>query len=293
MNNKILEETELILNSKGQIYHLGVVPGEVAEKIILVGDPERVKMVSRHFDKFELKTSNREIFIHTGTYKNKRISVISTGMGPDNIDIIINELDALINIDFATRTEKKKKTSLDIIRVGTSGSLQENVEVGNFVVSTYGIGIDGLMNFYGFRNDICDLDIEEEFVKYTSWNKSLGHPYIVSGSEKLLKRFDKTFKKGFTITAAGFYGPQGRQIRLEPAFPKLIERYSKFSYYGERIVNFEMETSALYGLGKALGHETMTACLIIANRISKEFCKDYNKKMDELITKVLDNIIKR
>jgi uridine phosphorylase len=293
MNNKIFEESELIINKKGQIYHLGAAPGEIAEKIILVGDPDRVKIVSSHFDKIELKISNREITTHTGTYKDKRISVISTGMGPDNIDIVINELDALFNIDFAKRTEKKKKTSLDIIRVGTSGSLQEEVEVGSFVVSTYGLGIDGLLNFYGIRNEVCDLDFEEEFIKHTSWHKSLGQPYVVSGSEKLLKKFDKTFTKGITITAAGFYAPQGRHLRLEPAFPKLIEKYRKFRYYGEKILNFEMETSALYGLGKALGHNTLTACLIVANRVSKEFCKDYNKKMDELIIKVLNNIIKR
>lgn len=293
MNNKILDESELILNNKGKIYHLAAAPGEIAENIILVGDPDRVKIISGHFDNIEIKIANREINSHTGTYNKKRISVISTGMGPDNIDIVMNELDALFNIDFATRTEKQKKTSLNIVRVGTSGALQRDIPVESTVVSTYGLGIDGLLNFYADRNNVCELDIEEEFIKYMPWNKNLGLPYFVKCSEKLNRKFDDSFIRGITITAAGFYGPQGRQLRLKTAYPKMLEKYTTFSYYGEKITNFEMETSALYGLGKALGHNTLTACLIVANRVTKEFSKNYHKPMENLIQKVLDNITRK
>lgn len=293
MNNKILDESELILNNKGKIYHLAAAPGEIAENIILVGDPNRVKIISGHFDNIEIKIANREINSHTGTYNKKRISVISTGMGPDNIDIVMNELDALFNIDFATRTEKQKKTSLNIVRVGTSGALQRDIPVESTVVSTYGLGIDGLLNFYADRNNVCELDIEEEFIKYMPWNKNLGLPYFVKCSEKLNRKFDDSFIRGITITAAGFYGPQGRQLRLKTAYPKMLEKYTTFSYYGEKITNFEMETSALYGLGKALGHNTLTACLIVANRVTKEFSKNYHKPMENLIQKVLDNITRK
>ena len=292
MNNKKYEESELILTSKGKIYHLAASQEEVAENIILVGDPNRVKKISKYFDKIEHKISNREIVTHTGLYNNKRLSVISTGMGPDNIDIVINELDALFNIDFSTREDKKKKTSLNLIRVGTSGALQENIPVESYILSTHGLGIDGLLNFYACRNNICEQDFEEAFIKHTSWDVRLGHPYIVHCSEKLIRKFDKQFLRGITITAAGFYGPQGRQLRLKAAFPDLIDKYSSFTYKGENITNFEMETSALYGLGKALGHSTLTACLIIANRITKKFCKDYHKPMEKLILNVLDNITK-
>jgi uridine phosphorylase len=292
MNKEIFGESELILNNKGKIYHLAASYGEIAENIILVGDPNRVKEVSKYFDQIELKISNREIVTHTGSYNNKRLSVISTGMGPDNIDIVINELDALFNIDFSTRKEKNKKTSLNLIRVGTSGALQEDIPVESYILSTHGLGIDGLLNFYACRNNICEQDFEEAFIKHTSWNDRLGHPYIVPCSGKLIKKFDKQFLRGITITAAGFYGPQGRQLRLKAAFPDLIDKYGSFTYKNERITNFEMETSALYGLGKALDHNTLTACLIIANRITKKFCKNYHKPMEDLIQKVLDNITK-
>ena len=292
MNNKKFEESELILNSKGKIYHLSAAVGEIAENIILVGDPGRVKNISKYFDKIDTKLSNREIVTHTGIFNNKRLSVISTGMGPDNIDIVINELDALFNIDFKSRKEKKEKISLNIIRIGTSGALQKEIPVESFVLSTYGLGIDGLLNFYKCKEDICEKNFERDFIKHTSWSNDLSKPYLVSCSDKLKKKFGKEFIHGITITAAGFYGPQGRALRLKPAYPELIDTYSTFVYNNQKITNFEMETSALYGLSKALGHNALTVCLIIANRLTKKFCKDYHKPMEKLIVTALENLTK-
>jgi uridine phosphorylase len=283
-----IPESELIINSRGAIYHLDVRPEELANNVIVVGDPDRVKKVSAHFDKIEHKLQHREFITHTGYIGKTHLSVISTGIGPDNIDIVFNELDALANIDFDTRLIKDKLTKLNIIRFGTSGSLQADIPVDSFVASTHGLGLDNLLNFYKYEKTDADKGIINAFIEQTSMDTSITNPYAFSGSEMLLKKFGNEFHKGITVTCPGFFGPQGRVLRLGLASPGLVDKLTHFKYLDNRITNFEMETSAIYGLGKLMGHECMSVNAIIANRVVKEFSKDNNAVVEKLIKKALE-----
>lgn len=285
--NKIAE-TELILTPKNEIYHLHLSEEQLADDIIVVGDPSRVNQISKYFDTIELKVQNREFITHTGFFKGKRISVISTGIGTDNIDIVLNELDALANIDFQQREQKSKTKSLNIIRLGTSGAIQEDIEVDSFILSSHGIGLDGLAHFYS-TDHVIHHPLSNAFAKHCNWSEKLPFPYSVSASESLMTKFH-VFTKGITVTAPGFYAPQGRQLRLTPAIQNMHETLNSFRFEGNRIANFEMETSALYFLGKSLGHNTITICAIIGNRMTKTYSKDYKKTVENLITTVLEFI---
>ena len=287
---KKIAESELILNPDGSIYHLKLRPEHISENIIVVGDQGRVETISKHFSNIECKIQNREFLTHTGTYNGKRITALSTGIGTDNIDIVLNELDALVNIDLQKREIKDKKTSLNIVRLGTSGALQGDIPVDNYVMSEYGLGFDGLLNFYQTDKKIFTDDITEAFIKHTEWDSKLARPYTIKASEMLMTKLGKGFFKGITATASGFYGPQGRQLRIIPADPLLNEKMETFNFNGNRITNFEMETSALYGLGTILGHNTVTVCAIIANRVSKQFSKNYHPTVEKLIQTILDRI---
>jgi uridine phosphorylase len=287
---KKIAESELILNPDGSVYHLNLRPENISENIIVVGDQGRVETISKHFTNIECKIQNREFLTHTGTYNGKRITALSTGIGTDNIDIVVNELDALVNIDLEKREIKDKKSSLNIVRLGTSGALQGDIPVDNFVMSEYGLGFDGLLNFYQVDPKIYVDDITEAFMKHTAWDSKLARPYTIKASEFLMKKLGEGFFKGITATASGFYGPQGRQLRIAPADPLLNDKMETFNFKGHRITNFEMETSALYGLGAILGHNTLTICAVIANRVSKQFSKDYHPAVEKLIQLVLDRI---
>ncbi len=282
--------SELILNPDGSVFHLQLLPEQIAQNIIVVGDQGRVETVSNHFDSIEFKVSNREFTTHTGLFKGKRITVLSTGIGTDNIDIVLNELDALVNIDLKTRTIKDKKSSLNIVRIGTSGALQLDVPVDSFVASSHGMGLDGLLNYYAGMSDCDEPAIAESFMHHAGWLKGLPYPYVVKASEKLLNQLAFDLTKGITATAPGFYGPQGRELRLKPALPDLNEKLGSFRFENNRITNFEMETSALYGLGKLLGHECCTICAIIANRVAKEYSKDYKLTIEKLVLLVLERL---
>ncbi|MCW3111987.1 MAG: phosphorylase [Segetibacter sp.] len=286
-----IAESELIINSRGAIYHLDVRPEELAATVITVGDPDRVKEVSKHFDYIEYKSQHREFVTHTGTIGNKRISVVSTGIGPDNIDIVVNELDALANIDFETRTVKPQLTRLNIIRLGTSGALQEDIPVDSIVVSTHGLGIDNLLNYYKHDNNDEEMQIIQQFVAHTQLNSNFSHPYISTAGSGVLKHFVNGFYHGITITCPGFYGPQGRVLRLGLTNPDLIDRLTEFTFGQHRITNFEMETSAIYGLGRLLGHQCLSLSAIVANRIKKEFSKDGNAAVEHMIEKALGIIV--
>lgn len=288
-----IAESELIINPRGAIYHLNLKPDEIAENIITVGDPDRVKEISKHFDHLELERQHREFVTHTGTIGNKRISVVSTGIGPDNIDIVLNELDALVNIDFETRSAKDELKSLNIIRIGTSGSLQADVPVDSFVASTHGLGIDNLMNFYLFENNEEEKQLIHSFITQTQLHNGFGDPYITAASMHLLKHFVDGYHQGITVTCPGFYGPQGRILRLGISNPHLIDNLTSFGFGKYRIANFEMETSALYGLGKALHHNCLSLSAIIANRIHKNFSKDAGALIEKLITESLEIITQK
>lgn len=288
-----IAESELILNSRGAIYHLDLKPDELAENIITVGDPDRVKEISKHFDKIEVQRQHREFVTHTGYVGNKRISIVSTGIGPDNIDIVMNELDALVNIDFETRTINDELKHLNIIRIGTSGSLQANVPVDSFVASTHGIGIDNLMNFYLQQNNEEEKQLIHSFVTQTQLHNGFGNPYISAASMHLLKYFVDGYHRGITVTCPGFYGPQGRILRLGISNPQLIDRLVSFEFGQYRITNFEMETSAIYGLGKALNHHCLSLSAIIANRLHKNFSKDSLSLIEKLIVKSLEIITEK
>lgn len=282
--------TELIITDKQRVYHLDINDEFVANDVIVVGDQGRVAEISSYFSKIDCKAEHREFVTHTGWFNGKRISVISTGIGPDNIDIVLNELDAAVNIDLATRTEKKNKRSLNIIRLGTSGSLQADIPVNGLVVSEYGLGLDGLLNYYADWKIINEDAISEAFMKHTGWTANLPYPYCVKADEALFKKFVTGNHHGITATAPGFYGPQGRQLRLKAAKPDLNELLTSFNCSGKRISNFEMETSALYGLGKLLGHKCLTVCVIIANRVVKQFTPDYKKSVQLLIEQSLQRL---
>ena len=286
-------ESELIINSDGSVFHLHLKPEQLADKVILVGDPGRVETVAKYFDNIECEVSNREFRTITGTYQGKRISVQSTGIGCDNIDIVVNELDALANIDFTTREEKYEHRQLSIVRIGTCGGLQTFTPVGTFICSEISIGFDGLLNFYNGRDEVCDLPMEEAFKKHMNWNQRLGAPYFIHNDEELLDRIfhpEKGMVKGVTIACGGFYGPQGRELRIPLADPSQNEKIEGFEYQGKKITNFEMESSAVAGLSKLLGHKALTVCMVIANRKIKEANTGYKNQIEDLIKIVLENI---
>lgn len=289
---KIIAETELILNSNGSVYHLQLLPENIAENIIIVGDQGRVETVSSFFDTIDFKIQNREFVTHTGTYNGKKIMVLSSGIGTDNIDILVNELDAAVNIDLKTRTIKKEHTTLNIVRIGTSGALQKDIPVDSFVVSSHGLGFDGLLNYYLDLPKVNENAISEAFIKQTNWDKNLPYPYAIKGSEKLINQIGFDLTKGITATAPGFYGPQGRKLRLTPWVEDFNQQLTDFKFKENRITNFEMETSALYGLGALLGHQTCTVCAIIANRVAKEYSKNYHAAVEKLIKIVLERLTK-
>lgn len=287
MSQKI-PETELIINSDGSIYHIRIRPENLADTVLIVGDPKRVDLIAGHFDHIEFSGENREIHTRTGTYKGKRLTAMSTGMGPDNIDIVLNELDALVNIDFKTRKEKGTKTALNIIRLGTSGALQPDLPVNAAIMSLYGLGLDGLLYFYKFSEEIFDHELTDHFIQSTRWPVILPTPYVAAASPSLVELFkNENFYKGITATAPGFYGPQGRTLRIPLAFSELNRCIRDFRSGDLRILNFEMETSALYGLGKILGHNTLSLCIAIASRVKHEYNQDYNIAMKQLIERVL------
>lgn len=282
--------SELIINSRGAVYHLDVRPEELAGTVITVGDPGRVAEVSKYFDSVEFRMQHREFITHTGRVGKKRISVLSTGIGPDNIDIAMNELDALANIDLETRTIKPELQSLQVLRVGTSGSLQADIPVDSFVAGTHGLGLDNLLHFYQLANNEEENVLLQQFVAHTQLDGAYSQPYIASAAASLLKHFVDGFHQGITVTCPGFYGPQGRVLRLGLKYPHLVDRLTHFSYGSHRISNFEMETSAIYGLGKLLGHHCLSLNVIVANRISKTFTGDAKAAVDNLIVKVLSHI---
>lgn len=282
-----IAESELIINPRGAIYHLDLRPEELAGTVITVGDPDRVVEVSKYFDAIEVKRQHREFITHTGRVGQKRITVLSSGIGPDNIDIVLNELDALVNIDFDTREIKKELRSLNIIRIGTSGSLQADIPVDQFVASTHGLGIDNLLNFYRHEQTEEERLLLQSFITHTQLHGQMSQPYISGAASSLLKHFVKDFHQGITVTCPGFYGPQGRVLRLGIRNPDLINRLTDFRYGQHRITNFEMETSAIYGLGKLLGHHCLAINAIVANRVRKEFSKDGKAAVENMIQRFI------
>ncbi len=279
--------SELIINDRGAVYHLNVRPEELADTIITVGDPERVATVSKYFDRIEHKCEHREFITHTGYVSNKRISVLSTGIGPDNIDIALNEVDALANIDFDTRTIKEQKKSVSVIRMGTCGSLQGEVGVDQLVAGTHGLGIDNLLHFYKAENNPEEQAILSAFEQHTQITNFKIQPYIATASAGLIKHFTDGYSHGITVTCPGFYGPQGRILRLPLNMPNLVDQMTSFRYGNHHIANFEMETSAIYGLCNLLGHQCLSINVIVANRVKKEFSKDPAKAVDSMIQKTL------
>lgn len=293
MGKRYFEESELIINPDGSVFHLHVRPEDLADKVILVGDPGRVELVASHFDTKECNIESREFHTITGTYNGKRIMVTSTGIGCDNIDIVMNEIDALANIDFNTRTEKEKIRQLDIVRIGTCGGLQPYTPVGTFICSEKSIGFDGLLNFYEGRNAVCDLAMERALLNHLGWtgNMCAPAPYIIDADSELVERIaDKDMVRGVTIACGGFFGPQGRQLRIPLTDPKQNEKIEKFEYNGLKITNFEMESSALAGLARLMGHKATTCCMVIANRVEKEANTGYKNQIDDLIKIVLNRI---
>ena len=292
MNKKPIEASELIINPDGSAFHIHLKPDQVADKVIFVGDPGRVETISKYFDKIECRAANREFVSCTGEFSGKRITVIGTGIGTDNIDIVLTELDALVNIDFNTRIVKDKLKSLEIVRIGTSGSLQKDLDVDTWLLSEYALGFDGVLNYYANRNKVVNLELEAAFCEHVGWSRLLTAPYVVKSDDALFKRLsnNKLINTGITISAPGFYGPQGRVVRLDVADPNLNEKISTFSYDGRRITNYEMECSAIYGLSRLMGHRAATVCAIIANRQAGRFTKDYAPVIKGLIEHVLTNI---
>ena len=283
--------SELIINDDGSVFHLHLRPEQLARKIILVGDPGRVATVAAHFDTVECDVFSREFHSIAGTYKGKRLTVLSTGIGCDNIDIVVNELDALANIDFATRMQKPALTQLEMVRIGTCGGLQPHTPVGTYVCSRKSIGFDGLLNYYAGRNEVCDLEFEQAFTHHMQWNPQKGAPYVIDNDADLLARInqgDMTY--GITIAAGGFFGPQGRKLRIPLEDPEQNDKIMSFEYDGHLITNFEMEGSALAGLSRLLGHKAMTVCMVIANRRAHEANTNYKNSIDDLIVKVLERI---
>ncbi|MBO2525003.1 MAG: phosphorylase [Bacteroidetes bacterium] len=279
--------SELPKQSSGAIYHLNLFPEDIADNIILVGDPGRVSMISQHFDTIDIKKSNRELYTHTGTKNGKRISAISTGMGPDNVEIVMNELDALVNIDLEKMEVKPEHHSLNLVRVGTSGSLDGRYAPGTIVASEYGFGLDGLLQFYDHEG-VDEEDVVNAFIEHTGWGEKLPYPYCVKCSDDLMQRIAVDMVKGMTLTAPGFFAPQGRAVRGPLKFPDMNKKIESFEYKGLRCTNMEMECASLYGLSRVLGHNALTCCVLIANRVTGEFLDDYHDLMNQLVAKVVD-----
>ena len=287
----MIQASELILNPDGSVYHLNLKPEHIAKDIIFVGDQNRVEKITKHFDSIEFSTQKREFKTQTGIYKGKRKTVMSTGIGPDNIDIVMNELDALVNVDLETRTIKKELTSLNIVRIGTSGSLQADIPCDSIVMSLYGLGLDNMLRSY-LIDEISEIEMEDAFIAQTNWDMKKGRPYVIAGSKTLEKRLESdSIFKGFTGTAGGFYGPQGRVIRLEIQDPELNRKMDSFNFNGIKMTNLEMETGAIYGLGKLLGHQCLSLNAIIANRATGTFSEDPYKAVDALIEYALDKLV--
>ncbi len=290
MHDKKLAASELVLNEDGSIYHLHLRPENIGKKIILVGDPGRVEKVSCFFDSIDFRMANREFITHTGYYKGSRITAISTGIGIGNIDIVMNELDALINIDLEKRTPVNNPMKLQLIRIGTSGGLQEELEPGSFILSRMACGFDGLIHYYRDGETVCDKEMEHLFINHTSWGNRRPVPYFVKSSDELFNKLNKKVFSGITLTSPGFYGPQGRMLRLPVIDPELNNKIQSFSLNGMKIMNYEMESSALFALSKLLGHESVTICAVIANRISKKFIQNYEHVIDSLLKYTLDSV---
>ena len=291
MMKKYFPESELIINADGSCFHLHLKPEQLADKVILVGDPGRVNTVAKHFEEIECEVSSREFHTITGYYQGKRITVQSHGIGCDNLDIVVTELDSLANIDYTTRTEKEEHRTLTMVRIGTCGGLQPYTPVGTFVASVKSIGFDGLLNFYAGRNEVCDLQMEEAFKKHMEWNPIKGSPYVSIANPELLNKIaGEDMVRGYTISCGGFYGPQGRQIRIPISDPYQNEKVESFEYDGMKVCNFEMESSALAGMASLLGHEAMTCCMVIANRYAQKMNTEYKNSIDTLIKLVLDRI---
>lgn len=285
--------SELLINEDGSVYHLHVKPEQLADKIIVVGDPARVDLIASYFDDVECQIVSREFHTTTGTYRGKRISIISTGIGCDNVDIVLNEIDALANIDFQTRETKDRLRSFEIVRIGTCGGLQPDTPIGTYICSEVSIGFDGLLNFYQGRNAVCDLPMERALLNHLGWsgNMCCPAPYAIHSDKELVERIARTdMKRGITVACGGFFGPQGRQLRIPLADPHQNEKIGSFEYDGLRITNYEMESSALAGLSRLLGHHATTVCLVIANRVAQEANTDYKKLMNNLIQMVLERI---
>lgn len=284
---KPIEDSELILNGDGTVFHLHLLPENIADNIILVGDQDRTDVVAQNFDTIDFKVQNREFKTITGIKNGKRISVVSTGIGTDNIDIVLTELDAAVNIDLKTRIPKEEHKTLNLVRIGTCGSLQPDIPVGTPIVTAIAGGLDGLLNFYARRNEVCDLELERQFNEFTQRNSLLASPYFVESSPVLLKKLEK-YRKGITLSAPGFYGPQGRELRLKIVDQGINEKLEQFTYKGLKINNYEMESSAINGLGRLLGHNTATICQVIANRRCKDFGTDYRVIMKNLVAEIVD-----
>ncbi len=287
---RTIPSSELIINDDGSIFHLHLLPEQLADIVILVGDPGRVAMVTEYFDTIECRVQNREFNTVTGSYKGRRMTVLSTGIGIGNIDITVTELDALANVDFATRQEKAEKRQLTLVRLGTSGAIQPDIKVGEIVFSRTSVGFDGLLNYYAGRNEVCDLAIEKAFIEHTGWNSQLPAPYFIDASNELFDHFKDITREGITIAAPGFYAPQGRWVRLQPQDPALNSKIESFDYAGRRITNFEMEGSALAGLAALMGHRAATICTIIAQRIALDACTDYKPFVRRMIVTALDKL---
>ena len=291
MEKQHFASSELIINNDGSCFHLHLRPEQLADRVILVGDPGRVNTVAEYFDNIECEVSNREFHSITGTYQDKRITVQSTGIGCDNIDIVMTELDTLANIDYKTRTIKDKHRTLTFVRIGTCGGLQPFTPIGTFIASVKSIGFDGLLNYYADRNDVCDLEMENAFKEHMKWNPLKGSPYVAIANPELVDQIAREdMVRGYTIACGGFYGPQGRQIRLRIEDPEQNEKVESFVYDGLRICNFEMESSALAGLASLLGHRAMTCCMVIANRYSQNMNTEYKNSIDSLISLVLQRV---
>ncbi len=283
-----LAPSELVLNPDGSIYHLALRPDQVGDLVLVVGDQGRVERISRHFEKIEHRTQNREFVAHTGVYQGTHITALSTGIGTDNIDIVLNELDALANIDLEKRTPKREHRALRIIRLGTCGALQEDIPVDSRIVSAFGVGMDNVIHYYAYENTDREMRLLQQLLAHTEWPDNLPYPYVAQGDKQLLETLGHGNTVGITLTAGGFYGPQGRQLRLVPAIDDLNERLSAFAFEELRATNFEMETSALYGLGGMLGHRVCTVCTVVANRLRKEYSKDHHSAVDAMIAEVLE-----
>ena len=288
--NQPIPASQLVLNNEGAIYHLNLHPDQLADNVIMVGDPGRVDMIASFFDKIEVERQNRELVTRTGWFNGERITVLSTGMGTDNLDIVMNELDALANIDLKTRMPKETHRSLNLIRLGTCGALQPDIEPGNNVATRYAIGLDGLLYFYEKHKEVNEIAMRDAFIKQMDYPKDLPKPYVVEGSKMLFDKLAEGYYQGVTATAPGFYGPQGRTLRMHLSYPENNNKIEHFDYQGWRVCNFEMESSALYGLGKMMGHNCLTICVAIANRVTEKFTTDYHPYVRKLVESTLQRL---